>query len=175
RHLFRIPKSELLWYPAAPLPAPVSSHTTEDLNEKTTLYRCGMCISSNACCSFGAEAGSTTELQSGKMLRNRESRQKRLRINRQQFLRRDIQGRSRSERRDPRAGRLLRSHCGCQQDSQIGSWRQIPVATMTPIFRIPGTAGIGLRLAHLAEVVATRPSTGWFEIHPENFLANPHA
>jgi uncharacterized protein len=35
--------------------------------------------------------------------------------------------------------------------------------------------GIGLRLPHLAEVVATRPSVGWFEIHPENFLANPHA
>jgi uncharacterized protein (UPF0276 family) len=35
--------------------------------------------------------------------------------------------------------------------------------------------GIGLRLPHLAEVVATRPSVGWFEIHPENFLANSHA
>lgn len=35
--------------------------------------------------------------------------------------------------------------------------------------------GIGLRLPHLAEVVATRPSVDWFEIHPENFLANPHA
>jgi uncharacterized protein (UPF0276 family) len=35
--------------------------------------------------------------------------------------------------------------------------------------------GIGLRLPHLAEVVATRPSVGWFEIHPENFLASPHA
>lgn len=41
----------------------------------------------------------------------------------------------------------------------------------------PGTdhTGIGLRLPHLAEVVATRLSVGWFEIHPENFLANPHA
>jgi uncharacterized protein (UPF0276 family) len=39
----------------------------------------------------------------------------------------------------------------------------------------PERAGIGLRLPHLAEVVATRPSVGWFEIHPENFLANPHA
>lgn len=39
----------------------------------------------------------------------------------------------------------------------------------------PACAGIGLRLPHLAEVVATRPSAGWFEIHPENFLANPHA
>jgi uncharacterized protein (UPF0276 family) len=36
-------------------------------------------------------------------------------------------------------------------------------------------AGVGLRLPHLAEVVATRPDAGWFEIHPENFLANPHA
>ncbi len=35
--------------------------------------------------------------------------------------------------------------------------------------------GIGLRLPHLAEVVATRPPVGWLEVHPENFLANPHA
>jgi uncharacterized protein len=35
--------------------------------------------------------------------------------------------------------------------------------------------GIGLRLPHIAEVMATRPSVGWLEIHPENFLANPHA
>jgi uncharacterized protein (UPF0276 family) len=41
--------------------------------------------------------------------------------------------------------------------------------------RAPACAGIGLRLPHLAEVVAARPSAGWFEIHPENFLANPHA
>lgn len=40
--------------------------------------------------------------------------------------------------------------------------------------RLPG-AGIGLRLPHLAELVATRPNAGWLEIHPENFLANPHA
>ena len=36
-------------------------------------------------------------------------------------------------------------------------------------------AGAGLRLPHLADVVATRPSAAWFEIHPENFVANPHA
>jgi uncharacterized protein (UPF0276 family) len=36
-------------------------------------------------------------------------------------------------------------------------------------------AGIGLRLPHIAEVVATRPEVGWLEIHPENFLANSHA
>ena len=40
---------------------------------------------------------------------------------------------------------------------------------------IAGRTGIGLRLPHLAEVVATRPNVGWLEIHPENFLANPHA
>ena len=36
-------------------------------------------------------------------------------------------------------------------------------------------AGVGLRLPHLVEVVATRPSIGWLEVHPESFLANPHA
>ncbi|MBX9777044.1 MAG: DUF692 domain-containing protein [Xanthobacteraceae bacterium] len=37
------------------------------------------------------------------------------------------------------------------------------------------STGVGLRLAHLAEVVADRPPVPWFEIHPENFLGNPHA
>jgi uncharacterized protein len=41
--------------------------------------------------------------------------------------------------------------------------------------RAPAIAGVGLRLPHLAEAMATRPAAGWFEIHPENFLANPHA
>jgi uncharacterized protein (UPF0276 family) len=41
--------------------------------------------------------------------------------------------------------------------------------------RVITRAGIGLRLPHLAEVVSTRPDVGWFEIHPENFLANAHA
>lgn len=36
-------------------------------------------------------------------------------------------------------------------------------------------AGIGLRLQHIAEVAAVRPGIGWLEVHPENFLANPHA
>jgi uncharacterized protein len=40
---------------------------------------------------------------------------------------------------------------------------------------MPSVSGVGLRLPHLADVVATRPSAAWFEIHPENFLANPHA
>jgi uncharacterized protein len=40
---------------------------------------------------------------------------------------------------------------------------------------MPTRSGVGLRLPHLTDVVATRPSAAWFEIHPENFLANPHA
>ena len=36
-------------------------------------------------------------------------------------------------------------------------------------------AGVGLRLPHLAEVAAGAPTSAWLEIHPENFLANPHA
>lgn len=46
---------------------------------------------------------------------------------------------------------------------------------MTSIPRKDLGAGIGLRLPHIAEVVATRPPLRWLEIHPENFLANPHA
>ncbi|HWK10697.1 MAG TPA: DUF692 domain-containing protein [Vicinamibacterales bacterium] len=42
-------------------------------------------------------------------------------------------------------------------------------------YSAPGKAGIGLRLPHLAEMVATRPRVAWLEIHPENFLANAHA
>ncbi|HUF72666.1 MAG TPA: DUF692 domain-containing protein [Gammaproteobacteria bacterium] len=38
----------------------------------------------------------------------------------------------------------------------------------------PG-AGIGLRLPHLAEVATDAPPVSWLEIHPENFLANPHS
>ncbi len=37
------------------------------------------------------------------------------------------------------------------------------------------TAGVGLRLQHLSSVLAERPRAAWFEVHPENFLANPHA
>jgi hypothetical protein len=36
-------------------------------------------------------------------------------------------------------------------------------------------AGLGLRLPHLAEVMATRPPVPFFEVHPESFLSNPHA
>jgi uncharacterized protein len=36
-------------------------------------------------------------------------------------------------------------------------------------------AGVGLRLPHLAEVATAVPPASFLEIHPENFLANPHA
>ncbi|HSC29487.1 MAG TPA: DUF692 domain-containing protein [Vicinamibacterales bacterium] len=36
-------------------------------------------------------------------------------------------------------------------------------------------AGVGLRLPHLTEVATSAPPAAWFEVHPENFLANPHA
>lgn len=36
-------------------------------------------------------------------------------------------------------------------------------------------AGIGLRLPHLVDVVAHPPLVPFFEVHPESFLANPHA
>jgi uncharacterized protein (UPF0276 family) len=41
--------------------------------------------------------------------------------------------------------------------------------------RAPMRAGVGLRLQHLKTVLDTRPDAAWFEIHPENYLANPHA
>lgn len=46
---------------------------------------------------------------------------------------------------------------------------------MSSISRALTRSGVGLRLPHIEEAVATRPAAGWFEIHPENFLANPHA
>lgn len=35
--------------------------------------------------------------------------------------------------------------------------------------------GFGLRLPHLLEVATALPEIPWLEVHPENFLANPHA
>lgn len=46
---------------------------------------------------------------------------------------------------------------------------------MSRAHRQPLGAGVGLRLPHLVEVAATRPPADWLEVHPENFLANPHA
>jgi len=46
---------------------------------------------------------------------------------------------------------------------------------MSPIPRNPTQTGVGLRLPHIEEAVATHPPAGWFEVHPENFVSNPHA
>jgi len=46
---------------------------------------------------------------------------------------------------------------------------------MSSIPRNPTQTGVGLRLPHIEEAVATHPPAGWFEVHPENFLSNPHA
>ena len=35
----------------------------------------------------------------------------------------------------------------------------------------PACAGIGFRSPHYAEIVATRPPVGFFEIHAENYMA----
>jgi uncharacterized protein (UPF0276 family) len=54
----------------------------------------------------------------------------------------------------------------------------VPGAVATRTERGVGNArgaGVGLRLPHLAEVAAGVPTASWFEVHPENFLANPHA
>lgn len=53
---------------------------------------------------------------------------------------------------------------------QLGS-----VMSTTCGHSVAKTAGVGLRLPHILEVAGTRPRASWFEIHPENFLANPHA
>ncbi|MBV9250759.1 MAG: DUF692 domain-containing protein [Acetobacteraceae bacterium] len=37
---------------------------------------------------------------------------------------------------------------------------------------IPTRAGIGLRGPHVAEILASRPALGWFEVHPENYMGN---
>src|SRR2546428_5415846 len=71
---------------------------------------------------------------------------------------------------DLRSGRVLRTHRRRKQGTEVAR-----VVGWHPVTPIPNTPGIGLRLAHLTEMVATRPRAGWLEIHPENFLANPHA
>ena len=35
---------------------------------------------------------------------------------------------------------------------------------------IPPAAGLGLKAEHWSAIEATRPSVGWFEVHPENYM-----
>jgi uncharacterized protein (UPF0276 family) len=37
---------------------------------------------------------------------------------------------------------------------------------------VPARAGIGLRFPHHDAVLAVRPATAWFEVHPENYLGH---
>ena len=39
-----------------------------------------------------------------------------------------------------------------------------------PALRTPQAAGIGLRSAHIAEMLERRPSAGWLEVHAENYM-----
>ena len=39
--------------------------------------------------------------------------------------------------------------------------------SLTPI---PATTGIGLKAVHFHEIIAARPSVGWFEVHTENYM-----
>ncbi len=40
---------------------------------------------------------------------------------------------------------------------------------------VPAQAGIGLRLPHHALVLAEQPAAAWFEVHPENYMADDDA
>ena len=37
---------------------------------------------------------------------------------------------------------------------------------------IPVRAGVGLKPDHYQTILETKPDIGWFEIHPENYMAN---
>jgi len=43
------------------------------------------------------------------------------------------------------------------------------------VFPIPAQAGIGLRMPHQAQVLASRPRLAWLEVHPENYMADEPA
>src|SRR5205085_5933667 len=137
--------------------------------EQTFRYSRGIRRSScRSCGSFGAETRSSTEFQSRKVLRDCQGREKRLRFDGKQFLRRIIQGQRRSESVDLCSGRILRAHYRRKQDTKIAN--RTKVIGWPPMKSMPNSPGVGLRLAHLAEMVATRPPMGWLEVHPENFL-----
>jgi hypothetical protein len=40
---------------------------------------------------------------------------------------------------------------------------------------VPAQAGIGLRLPHQRRVLESRPRAAWFEVHPENYMADADA
>jgi uncharacterized protein (UPF0276 family) len=49
------------------------------------------------------------------------------------------------------------------------------MSTTLPTLAIPNAAGIGLRSAHIAEMLTRRPAAGWLEVHAENYMGNSAA
>lgn len=47
-----------------------------------------------------------------------------------------------------------------------------PYRAGTGASRLPATAGLGLKLQHAEEILTTRPSLGFVEIHAENFMVD---
>ena len=91
-----------------------------------------------------------------------------------QLVRRYFEGECRSARLDLCARGLLRADRQRKHDAE-GVKMRSAVATRPVTGQRAERAGIGLRLPHLAEVAAGARSPSWLEVHPENFLANPHA
>jgi uncharacterized protein (UPF0276 family) len=75
---------------------------------------------------------------------------------------------------DLRARRLLRADRERKHDAEGLKMTSAAAVRHDPDQPAP-SAGIGLRLPHLAEAAAGARSLPWLEVHPENFLANPHA
>ena len=48
----------------------------------------------------------------------------------------------------------------------------LPSEQVVPALPVPAKAGIGLKFDHAAEIIATKPDVGWFEIHAENFMGD---
>jgi uncharacterized protein (UPF0276 family) len=49
------------------------------------------------------------------------------------------------------------------------------MSAQLPTLPIPNAAGIGLRSAHIAEMLTRRPTAGWLEVHAENYMGNSAA
>ena len=46
-----------------------------------------------------------------------------------------------------------------------------------PCKGLPLAAGVGLKAMHIEQILEERPSIGWFEMHPENYMGTggtPH-
>src|ERR1700704_3307232 len=84
-----------------------------------------------------------------------------------------VEGQRRSKGLGVCPGGLLRPHRRRQPPTEVARRETVAIINDAHL-QTAERAGIGLRLPHIAEVVATHPPVGLLEIHPENFLANPH-